>query len=406
MRIITALIFSFTFFNIGISQNPYNPFGPENSEDLIFQSPIPFFTYDSQQTKDFIYKNWTYINGKVETLDSLQFSQDDEYKMTYYSITEVNNLFDSKIFNGTKRSDTINYQPQKNEVIFKHPSIKKLHSTPNGISSLDELVFKNNEQIIATHDQAFFTKYYYDKNQNITKIISYQAVIEYSPDNNNGEQGIPNYNLSPYTYIVIKYDNQNRVSSKWFFMNQEFMFGSSSTEYDDSKMLYHGTFNYDKKGRLNDKVLTHYQITLPEKGSATEKELQLIYNNTSSIDFNKLKNYTVSKEIIKSSINFNRKNQTKSIENRTENWIKSQGEFLKQSDYLSSTWDMTYKRNAINFKETTNTLLPNGKIVSSWKKTEAILDENSYLTSSTQYVKKSKQENYQIVQKETMNFMN
>ena len=405
MRIITALIFSFTFFNIGISQNPYNPFGTENSEDLIFQSPIPEFTYDSQLIEDFIYKNRTYKNGEIELVDSLQFFKSDSEKLAFYSITEVNDLINPKVFNGSKVSDTINYQPQKNEVIFKDSSVKKLYDTPYGMHALDELVFIKDGKIIATHDESVFTKFSYDKNQNITEIISYQAVIEYNPNNDNGEQGIPTYCLSPYTFIKMKYDNQNRVISKWFFMNQEFMMGSSNTEYDDSKTLYHGTFNYDKKGSLNKKVLTHYHITLPEKDSATEKELQLIYNNASSIDFIKLKNYTESKEITNSSINFNRKNQIKSIENCTENWIKSEGEFIKEFDYLSSTWNITYKKDKVNFIESSSTLLPNGIIDTSWKKTEVVRDENSFLKSKVQYVKTTSTEKYQIAQKETMDFM-
>ncbi len=402
-RFLALLVVSILFVSNSYSQNPYNLYGPENDRGIKPETFYPRFSYDPEVMKDFTFKSSTFKNDQVISTETINMSSSTAEELESYNIVNIKNQNSkpnnsSSILTSIKRSDTVSYQPAKDEIIYRHSKSQELYPSPMQLESIDELVFLNDGRIIATQDQNAFIKYSYDFHGNIIQVISYQSTLSYNEMNPNG---VPVFMLSPLTYIEIQYDSSNKMTDKWLFNNQELYFPNENKDYNESLTVHHETYQYNNRDLLKQSSLTTFFIKDLKEDDPNKTELDDLINNPETIDFTKLLNFLHSKEIYTKNYTYNASNKLTNLSVHKEMWSCKNDQLNKINDV--NIFDLTIKYDGNKTIVDEITTLEDNKNKKQNIRTVYLLDHNSFLKEKTSYNNSDTKNAFTLETKETMN---
>ncbi len=402
MKKILALLFSSIFLMTSNAQSPYKMYGPSTAVEPTTQAIVSQgFTFSKELMENFTYNLKTYENNTLSLDDTISMLGTDPEELSMYGIRAVDHRM-AIINQSPKVTDTVSYQPTKDEIIFHHSSSKHLFDTPYWSHSIEELVYTNDDKIIASQDQNNFIKFFYDNYDNLIEILSYPSSIEFSPDNEDGENGIPVTSLTPYTYVKLSYDEKNRVISKWIYSDQSYLFENTNNTYNEAITLIHYTGKYNNDDQLEQKSITSYRLKNLESESEKSNELALILENPQSVSFNKLTRFFYSKEITPFKYLYDATGKLVSESRKTEEWLYKNDLLEKKATFISNDLSISYLGNTTTLLETTAQANEKGDLKTTSNKQVYTLDEHSFLIEHTSYHKTDTSKVFQIIEKETM----
>jgi|GEM_PF-5299678 len=403
MKKLILILFSLLMFMTCYSQSPYNTYGPASATEPAPSEMTPDgFQFDKEVMSKITYNKRIYKGDEISSQKTINSDLDD-MGLTELGIQIIDHKNSVSLIHDTKATDTISYQPFKDEIIFQHISSKQLFDTPYDSHTIDELIFVNNGKVIASQDPNNFIKYFYEDSGKLDEIMTYESSLVFSPVNENGEHGIPVTSLTPNTYVRIGYNDNDKIVSKWIYSDQSFYFPNSNTDYNETLILLHYSGSYNDDNEVAQKVITSYRFKNLKEGSKEFNELNQKLENPETIrNFDELNKFYYSKEI--TTIDFKHDNEGKIIAEsfKTEYWNYKNDIAVKKDKFETTERTRTQNGNTIIIDEKLSSIDDTNNLIVQFTRDEYITDDNQFLVEYNHYNKNNEQEEYELSRKEQM----